>query len=189
MAGSFDIAPVAFEVETERLQLRLLDGGDEALFRDLYTDSVTMRFIGPPVSATQAVRNFRKTVAGMNQQPIKWLYLVMLEKRSLQPLGVCGTPQLDEGATRLELGIVLNAGAHSRGFAREGVKVVMSRIFALLPVNELWAKCSVENSAAERVVVSLGFAPCDDAINESGPLSKRIWSIHRSSWCIAKPSE
>ncbi|OOG38138.1 GNAT family N-acetyltransferase [Rhodanobacter sp. C05] len=176
-----DIIAAAFEFETERLQLRLLAARDEALFCGLYTDPETMRFIGQPLTAGQAARYFQRAMAGMHQQPCKWLYLAILEKESGQPLGVCGVPQFDKDATRLEVGLVLATEARSRGYAREGLAALVKRVFEVSSVVEIWAQFSTEHVAAERLVIDIGFSSCTYAPIEPGFLSKRIWSIPRSS--------
>jgi Acetyltransferases, including N-acetylases of ribosomal proteins len=175
------IVPASFELETERLRLRLLDVDDEALFCALYTDTETMRFIGLPLSLSQATGYFRKIIAGMRQQPVKWLYLVIVERGSQRPLGICGMPQFSLDSSRMELGIVLNMEARSRGVAREGLAALMKMTFALLPVKELWAQFSGAHPAGERVALSLGFRSCADAVVAAGDFPKREWSIHRPS--------
>ena len=171
----------AFEIDTERLHLRPLQPGDEALFHALYTDQDTMRFIAPPLSAAQAARYFRSTVAGMQATPIRWLSLTMLRKPSQRPLGICGVSDFDAAARRLEVGILLTAEARSQGVAREGLTALMNRLFEVLPVSELWARFSAGHPAAERLVASVGFAPCIEVEVGKGPVPRRIWSVQRST--------
>ncbi|OOG64731.1 hypothetical protein B0E46_04785 [Rhodanobacter sp. B04] len=175
------IATSAFEFETRRMRLRLLNSNDEALFCSLYTDPSVMRFIGPLLSARQAASRFQWIVAGMRQLPASWLYLVMSEKESGQSLGICGVPQFSASATRFEVGLVLTSGARSRGYAREGLAALMERLFSLSSVDEIQAKFFAENQAARQLVVALGFRDCTDASMEPEHLRERTWSIHRAS--------
>ena len=181
-------ALAAFEIDTERLHLRPLQPGDEALFHALYTDPDTMRFIAPPLSAAQAARYFRRTVAGMQATPIRWLSLTMLRKLSQQPVGICGVSNFDAAARRLEVGILLTAEARSQGVAREGLAALMNRLFEVLPVDELWVQFSVECATVKRLNSSLGFEPCAVAAGEGGLASggKCIWSVQRSTWFIQR---
>lgn len=177
-----EVEPSVFDIETERLRLRPLGTGDEALFHDLYTDAETMRFIGTPLSAEQAAKRFRKTLVGMQQRPLKWLSLAILEKISLQPLGICGMPQFDASIIRQEVGILLKGEARSRGLAQEGLAALMQRIFAVLPTQEIYVRFSAQSAVTERLNIRMGFTPCADVSGGKGVMPTRIWSVHRSSW-------
>lgn len=175
----------AFAFETERLRLRPLEAGDEALFSGLYTDPETMRFIAQPLSAQQAAKSFRGIIDSPAGRPARSVFLAILEKVTLQPLGICGVPQFDAGAIRLEVGILLRAEARSQGFAKEALTALVKRIFAVLPVDEIAVQFSAECPAVERLNISVGFVSCADVAEEEGLLPKRHWSVHRSSWRVS----
>jgi RimJ/RimL family protein N-acetyltransferase len=174
----------AFDFETERLHLRLMSSGDEALFLGLYTDPETMRFIAPPLSVGQAAKSFQKIVARQHELSLKGRFLVILDKATLEPVGICGTSQYDAEALRVEVGIVLRPEASSLGFAREALTALMKQIFAVSLVDEIWVECSMLYPAVERMVSAVGFRLCDSRAKERGFLSKCVWSVHRSSWCV-----
>lgn len=174
----------AFDFETERLHLRPLDVGDEALFHQLYTDPVTMRFIAPALSPEQAARSFQKIVLRQRKPSLNGRFLAMLEKTTLRPVGICGTSQYDAEALRLEVGIVLRPEAISLGFAREALTALLKRIFAMSKVDEIWVECSMLYPAVERMVSAVGFVPCKDVGKKEDLLSKREWSLRRSSWYV-----
>lgn len=173
----------AFACETRRLLLRPLEAGDEALFQALYTDSETMRLIGSPLPAGQSASQFHRCLAGMHQRPVRWIFLVVVEKLSGSPLGICGVPQFDTKSNRLEVGIVLGASGRSRGVAKEALAVFVGKVFALTHVGELWAEFSCSHPAAERVAFDLGFRPCGESgVNAKSVSNKREWSLCRHSW-------
>jgi len=179
-----DTESSVFNFETERLSLRPADPGDEALFHDLYTDPETMRFIGPVLSAEKAVNSFQKMVARQSEPSLAGRLLVIVDKVTLQPLGICGTSQYGTDALRLEVGIVLKSEARSRGLAKEALTGLVNKIFALSPIEEICVQFSGLSPAAERLNSRMGFAPCADAVQGEGVLSKRVCSIQRSSWCV-----
>ncbi|HEY8682011.1 MAG TPA: GNAT family N-acetyltransferase [Rhodanobacter sp.] len=182
------IDPSAFDFESERLHLRPLDEGDGALFHGLYTDPETMRFIAPPLSTEQAASKFRKIVVRQREPSLRWRFLAILEKATRKPVGICGTSRYDAEALRLEVGIVLNPGAGSRGFAREALAALMNRVFAVSSIDEIWVECSMLYPAVERMVSAVGFTPCMDGAGNEVLSSKRIWSVHRSSWYVNQAS-
>nr|WP_255488470.1 GNAT family N-acetyltransferase [Rhodanobacter sp. MP1X3] len=176
------VADTTFELETERLQLRLLEAGDETLFCGLYTDPETMRFIAPPLSAAQAISSFRKIVVRQYEPSLEGRFLAVLERATRQPVGICGTSQHDVDALRLEVGILLRLEARGRGLAHEALMALMKRIFAMSPIQEICVRFSAECPAVERLNIRIGFTPCADEVPGEGLMSKRVWSVHRSPW-------
>lgn len=179
-----DIDPSAFTFATERLQLRPLEAADEALYHELYTDPDTMRFIAPPLTTEQAASRFRKILARQHEPSLAGRFLVMLEQATRQPIGVCGTSKYDAETLRLEVGIVLKAVARSQGMAREALAALISKVFAVSPVREIYVRFSADNVAMERASVHMGLTPCADELQEQGAFWNRVWSVHRSTRCV-----
>ena len=171
------------EVDTERLRMRLLSEGDAALFCDLYGDPDTMRFVGPPLSRERAQRTFRKTLASMDCRPLVRLFLVIIEKASQQAIGIGAFQGFDALRRRVEAGILLKPESCGRGLGKEGFCALVTHAFAIFPVDEVWAQHAVDNSIAQRVPISLGFARNIDAAACDDAPGKCIWSAYRESWC------
>jgi len=174
-------APAAFAFETERLRLRPLEAGDEALFVGLYSDPETMRYIGEPLSPERAVRSFRKAVTSWSDDPLERAFLTVLDKISRRPLGICAIVQFEANMSRAEVGIMLKSDASGRGYAREGLGALVRQAFGRLPVEEIWVQCSARNPVVERMVSSIGFTLCDATVDGDGSLAQRIWSVSRAS--------
>jgi RimJ/RimL family protein N-acetyltransferase len=174
-------APAAFAFETERLLLRPLQVGDEALFCGLYTDAEAMRYIGDPLTQERAERNFRKAVASWNDDPLKRVFLTVLEKANQQPLGICAIVQFEANTSRAEVGIMLKSDAYGRGYAREGLGALVRQAFSRFPVTEIWVECSAKNPVVERMVTSIGFVLRNGTSGGDGPLAQRVWSARRAS--------
>lgn len=173
---------LTLEFETARLRMRPLQAADEALFRELYTDTETMRYIGEPLSSERAARSFRKTLASSGQDPPERVFLAILDKATRCPLGICAIAQFDATMTRAEVGIMLKSDARSRGYAREGLGGLVKRTFSVFPVSEIWVECSARNLVVEHLFSSSGFTLCGEITIDTEDLSQRIWSAHRSSW-------
>ena len=174
------IALSEFSFETARLHLRPLAVQDQALFCDLYTDTETMRFIGQPLTPERAARSFLKAVAAWAEHPLGRVFLTVLEKATQRALGICAIVQFDMDVSRAEVGIMLKSEARSQGLAREGLGELVRQTFRMFPVATVWVECSTANPVVERMVSSIGFER-DEGL-ASGPLAKRIWSVHRASW-------
>lgn len=170
------------DFETERLHMRPMVSGDEALYCGLYTDPETMRFIAPPLSADDAASSFQKVVARQREPSIRGRVLVILERTTLQSLGICATSKHDAGDLRLEVGIVLKPEACARGFAREALTALMERVFAVSTTQEICARFSAHSPAAKRLHSRMGFTHCTDELGEEGKVLTRFCWVHRSSW-------
>lgn len=171
-----------FGFDTERLRLRAMEASDEAFFCSLYADPQTMRFIGPPLSVERVVMAFRRIINGLQAEFPESLHLIMRRRDTGQPVGLCGVPRCHAGATRLEVGLVLAPGEHSRGYAREGLAALTDRIFAKTSVGEVWARCSAEHHAAQHLCMAVGFSPCMDAMEQGASESTQIWAVRRDAW-------
>ncbi len=178
-----EIRPSTFDIQTKRLHLRTLDAHDEDFYCSIYTDAEILRFVGPPMAIERARRSFHKTLALMHAQPMRWLSLTIIDKQTGQRLGICGAPQFDPTAERLEIGILLLVAARGAGFAKEAKIALAQRLFACLPVGEIWVQYEAGNAAAERLFTSVGFQPCSGQIADRWNLEKRIMSIQRATWC------
>lgn len=172
-----------FPVETARLQMQPLSVEDEALYAHLYTDEETMRFIGTPLSAERAVRSFRSSLAGMQREPIAKLYLSVIEKASATKVGICSLQNFDPRLRSVQAGVMFVAAARAHGYAKEAFVGLIQRVFAELPVDELWVQFTADHVAVQRGVISVGFTRRDAA----GPEQLSRWSVRRDSWLPRSP--
>lgn len=179
----------AFSCETERLSLRPVTDEHEAMFHALYTDAGTMSYIDAPMSVTQAVGAFREILRGMRRQPMRCVYLVILDKAMQEPLGICGMPQFAAGSASQEVGLLLTGGARSKGVAREALSALVNRNFEVTSISEVRAQFAGGNLAAQRLLVAVGFSPCNGVDSGQEFSSRRCWSIHRSSWRCSQSSQ
>lgn len=168
--------------ETPRLQLSRLSEADEELYCELYSDADTMRYIGAPLSLERAVRSFRRTLARSDEQPSGPELFAIVEKSTLQAVGLCGVQPIDTAMRRAEIGILLNPEARRRGYATEGLAALMLHAFSALPIDAVWVQYQSSNAAAERLFTGLGFLPqVDGEIGDESHI-RRVRSVHRSSW-------
>lgn len=173
--------PSVFRFETLRLCVKPLAPDDAALYCDLYTDSQTMQFIGPPLSRARAMRVFRKYLRSA-PSPDKPLLCAIIEKATRQGVGICAIQRLDERNRRAEVGIMLKPACHARGFAKEGLAALLGEAFAILPVDEIEARVAAEHAVVERLVVSVGFARRDQGGTGDEPSATHFWFVCRHSW-------
>ncbi len=188
--GGGNPLPGALSIATARLELRRLCSEDAALYRDLYTDPQTMRFIAPPLTARQAARSFA-TALRVSDAPLNGpLFLSIIERTSQLSLGLCAIQQIR--MRRAETGVIICAAARGRGFATEALRGVIGWGLACLPLEHLWVSCALHNLAAERLVHAAGLIrQAGPAAAQSDPAAQPevIWSIDRESWQRKQPKQ
>jgi RimJ/RimL family protein N-acetyltransferase len=177
-----------FPVKTPRLQTRPIAIADEALFTQLYTDAETMRFIGAPLSAERAAASFRSALSGMKRTLIERLFLTVSERASLRDVGICSLQNCDPQRRTVQAGVMFVPAASARGYSKELFIALIQRVFAELPVDELWVQFAAEHIAVQRAVISVGFARCREAGLEAGPQQRSVWSVRRDTWVVPHSS-
>lgn len=172
----------SFSWETERLCLRPLAEGDEALFHALYTDAQIMRFIGTPLTAAEAASQFRKIVHRQGEPALDRRFLVIVAKNTRAPLGICGTSHYDPGTMRLEVGMVLLPEGRGRGVAREALVALVGRVLEERLVGGVCVRFAAGNTAMRSLASSIGFSSDGAARGRRQDSTICHWSVHRSSW-------
>jgi RimJ/RimL family protein N-acetyltransferase len=164
--------------------MRPLGAQDSALYCHLYTDEETMRFIGEPLSPERAARSFKGALTGMHREPIERLFLTVMEKASLQDIGVCSLQNFDAQLRSVQAGVMLVASARAQGYAKESFTGLIREVFAQLPVDELWVQFAAEHKFVERGVISVGFDRRRASAPEDEDQQRSVWSVRRDSWLM-----
>lgn len=164
-------------LQTERLSMRPVVQGDEALYCWLYGDPETMRFVGPPLSRERAQRGFRKVLESLEHRPIELVLLVIVEKATNQSIGIGAFQDFDLQRRRVQAGMMLGGGARGRGFGKEGLRALIDYAFATFAVDEVWTQHAADNMDARRLTISLGLS--HNTETKSGKLVRSAW---RHSW-------
>jgi len=165
-----------FSLASERLELRALRAQDADLYCDLYTDSDTMRFIGPTLSARQAARSFTAALR-VGAAPLDGpLFIAVIERASQHSLALCAIQQIR--MRQAETGVIVKPAARGRGIATESLRAVIEWGLVALPVEHIWVQCSVHNIIAERLFRAVGLAQ----LAVGAEPSEMIWSVDRKSW-------
>ena len=183
MTGAVAVLPASparrqpLELTTRRLLLRTLLPQDAELYCSLYTDSDTMRFIGPPLSMQQAQRSFKSALRSDAAPCERPLFIAIIERTSHFSLGLCAIQQLH--LRRAETGVLINAAARGRGIATESLRAVIEWGFRSLPVGHFWVRCSVHNVIAQRLFHAVGLSYQPAVVTDP---STMIWSVDLESW-------
>ena len=164
--------------------MRPLSAEDESLYVSLYSDEETMRFIGAPLSAERAAKSFRMALAGMEHQPIERVFLTVIEQASLRSVGICSLQNWDPRRRSVQAGVMFISSARAMGYSKDAFVGLIPRVFAELPVDELWVQFAAGHLAVQRAVISVGFTRRTAAGLDAGPEQHNVWSVCRDSWAV-----
>jgi RimJ/RimL family protein N-acetyltransferase len=144
-------------IETSRLQLHPLDGRHERLFCTVYTDPALMRHVAAPLAAGEAPGSFRLACeqSASATHPAWWW--AIHPKPGCEAVGVAGLTGSGRGP--VEIGVMLLASAHDRGFATEALSALLPVAFSSLQASCVRARHAPANAAMVAVLRKLGFRP------------------------------
>jgi RimJ/RimL family protein N-acetyltransferase len=181
------LSPV--ELLTARLRLRSICESDEQLYRALFCDPETMRFIGPAWTRGEAGRAFRGVLDATRATPPRALFLTMVPKDAQQPIGLCSLQNLDAAGRRVEMGVMVASHVRARGVASEALIALVAHAFDTLPVDEVWVRIALGHAACERTAVLIGLVRHAETSPQDLAANVRRWSAHRASWLAAAARE
>lgn len=142
-------------LQTPRLRLRPLAGGDAEAFAEVCGDAEVMRHIGDGVARTPeaCVRTLERMERQWAEQGYGWWGLFEAG-RLVGAVGYRAEPWLGEP----EIGWMLRADAWGRGLAREGGLAALAYGFDTLGFRVVNALVRPANVASQRLAERLGFA-------------------------------
>lgn len=142
---------------TPRLRLRPIDGGDRALYVELYSDPDVMRGIGPPLSPACASDAFETVIRRVGQPfPCDRYWVVQrgelphdLGLVALQVRGTCG-----------EWGAMLRGVHQARGYALETLAAVTAAAFETGAIAQMTIRSRPESAGRiGHIAVAGGYRP------------------------------
>ena len=153
-------------IDTERLRLRALHGGDvEALFA-IYGDAEVMRFASEPqfdepATVLAMLQSVERLLA--NGSSLEW----GVEQRSDQRLvGTCGLHSFALDGTSAEIGCLLARASWGQGLMREALAALCGYAQHGLRLASLRADIDASNTRSIRLFEALGFREASGSFYE-----------------------
>lgn len=143
-------------IETPRLRLRKLDRQDSAdMYEYACREETTRYLLWNPHPSIGYTKSYLIMVQRMYRNGGYYDWAVV-EKESGKMIGTCGFSRLDERHGVGEVGYVLNAAFHHRGYATEAASAVIEFGFRKLGLNRIEARYMAENEASRQVMERCG---------------------------------
>jgi [ribosomal protein S5]-alanine N-acetyltransferase len=145
-------------VETDRLRLRSLEGGDATRLFEIYGDAETMRLVGRtgrPVVDLEATR--RAVDAIRRHEELHGFGLWAIDELDGSPLvGVAGLAWVEGHGPDVEAAYILRRDRWGRGYATEALRTVLGLGHDELGLDRIVALAYLENDASRRVMEKAG---------------------------------
>lgn len=143
-------------MHSQRLSITLLSEEHESLYCGFFTDPVTMRHIGPPLTLELAKRQFRGALASSRREPPERLLFSIRERTSECHIGICALQNIDRVRSRAEVGVMLQPARQGQGLGTEALRLVLTIAFTVLGVDEVWGQFEPSHVAVERMNLRAG---------------------------------
>jgi len=144
-------------LETDRLQLRRVVGGDVNEIFALRSDIETMKYIPRPLAKTKddALAHIAMIDAKIeNNEGINWAITL---KNNPKLIGIIGHYRIKPEHFRAEIGYMLLPEFHGKGIISEAIKEVVNYGFEIMKLHSIEAIIDPENLASEKVLQKNGF--------------------------------
>ncbi|HHG3243810.1 TPA: GNAT family N-acetyltransferase [Vibrio parahaemolyticus] len=142
---------------TERLILRLVSVDDAPFILDLYNHPDFYRFVGDKQMRTdyEAACYIKENMLRMEEKKGVSL-LVVEDKQTKQPLGICGLVKRDT-LNACDIGYGFLPSAYGQGFAIEAAKAVIEYAKQAMQLSQLVAITNNDNIRSISLLKKLGF--------------------------------
>ncbi|MBD3585142.1 GNAT family N-acetyltransferase [Salinimonas sp. HHU 13199] len=143
------------EFSSRRLDFRLLNESDRAMFIALYQDPKVMRKIGPALSAEKAEVLFESAIRNNQKAYFKQYIWRVTNKHSKSDCGLIMLKFLNHD--ECEIGIMLIQSQNGKGYSSEALSRVCQFAFKDLNQTEVIARFAKSHLVIKKLLTSLGF--------------------------------
>lgn len=166
--------------ETSQLRTRLINVGDRALYRALYTDPLVMAQVGPVMTEAGADAAFGKVLDYNLEWPVRARYWQLSDLASGTPAGLLSIVRAAANPDSVEPGLMLLPQWQGRGIgselARKLVDILLENRWGL-GTEALIVRNAASNVRVASMGVSFGFeTPVSEGdAQEKRRLTRRAW--------------
>ena len=150
-------------IETERLRLRPLVGGDAEAFRAITDDPKVVEsvaFLSGTFTLQDSMSLIEKNAAGQD------CFIGVWSKNAQTLIGQVGAHLV--GKDEIEVGYWLGSAYHGQGYASEALQAVIGCLRGFFPERQIIAECLSANKASWNVLHKAGFVPSGEAGHREG---------------------
>jgi RimJ/RimL family protein N-acetyltransferase len=168
-------------VDTLRLRLRQFQESDLDAYAELCADPEVMRFLGPPLSRSEAWRHMAMVLGHWRLRGFGFWAVENRETGEMMGRVGCWQP---EGWPGLEVGWALRRRFWGNGYATEAAGASLACAFETLGAERVISLIRQENTPSIRVAERLGER--FEAETEIQGTAVRVYAISRAAWTAAR---
>lgn len=145
-------------IETERLRLRGLRGGDADRLHEIYGDAEAMRFIGASGRPTPDLAATRRVLDGLiRSQELHGFSLWAVDEHDGDELiGVAGLSWVENRGPDVEAAYLYRRDRWGRGYGTEALRAILAVAHGELDIERVIALAYPHNVASQRVMAKAG---------------------------------
>ncbi|WP_142501951.1 GNAT family N-acetyltransferase [Klebsiella sp. 2680] len=144
------------EISSSTLDYRCLEPTDWPFFLALNQDRDVMQFISDSRTEDEIrVQSFEQRLQAWHKGSEHWLCMIISQKGSEVPIGVTGFIERGDGIA--EVGFILAAEFHGKGFGSESLRDIARFAFDTHQYRKLTATVTSGNEASRRTLLKIGF--------------------------------
>lgn len=169
-------------IETTRFRLRPIAATDLLLYQEIYCNPDTMRYVGPPLSITEATRSFHAAVKQTAAPDSNARFLVVIAKDSGLGVGICGVCFGVPGWGSAEIGIMLLGSARGHGYSHEVLGGFVDYVFLSSKASQVVVRYAARQTAVVCLNNGLGFvinkeSSSDSDTRQRAHIDRNVWQV------------
>lgn len=141
---------------SERICLRLMAAPDWPIFLRLNQDQQLNQYIREVDTEDVLQERFKQRCKGLDIECGEWISLVV-ESVSGDFIGLMGICLIDEALQQWEVGYLIAQDQQGKGYATEGLQLLLQWAMAHFAVHKVVARCVATNLGSARVLQKCGF--------------------------------
>lgn len=140
----------------KNINLKLYDESDWPLALHLSTDPILMKHVYDPFTEEEARARFEMRLLPWNKDSEHWLSFSINHNETGEKLGSIGLKITNPDAQIAEIGFMLIAASHGKGYGFEALSLIRDHAFNTLKLNKLVATCTVNNIGSYKLLEKAG---------------------------------
>ena len=146
------------EIQTDRLELRLIDWADLEVIHRLHSIPETDEFnaLGIPEDMEETKHVITPWIIANNETEIKNYTFAIQDKRRKEFIGLFGLRLGPKKYKNAEVWYKLNIDYWNKGYATESLKAVLNYGFDVLRLHRIEAGCAIDNIGSAKVMEKVG---------------------------------
>lgn len=146
-------------IETGRLLLRDFVQEDWRAVHEYGSDPEVVRYMPWGPNTEEDTKDFiRRSITIQQERPRRRFEIGIVLKEDGKLIGGCGIRENNAALREGNMGYVLNRAYWGRGIATEAARTLVKFGFETMNLHRIFATCSPENKASERVLQKIGMS-------------------------------